>query len=86
MSDVQARAARRRFQRESTTLCGTCGGSGLVVSEDAKAKARVGGKKSYLRSLMKSELSMSERGQLGGRPKDVRLSDLDAVERSASHS
>ena len=83
MSDEQARAARLRFQRESTTLCGTCGGTGLVVSEAVRARAKIGGNQSFLTSLQTGALSMSERGRLGGRPKEPTLADLDAVERGA---
>ena len=52
------------------------------------ARARLGGVRSLLKSFGVGQLSMSERGKLGGRPKELTLSrlalsDLDAVNRGA---
>ena len=83
MTVAQSKAARARFQRDSLEKCQCCGGSGLVVSEAVRAKAKIGGNVSFLKSLQKGELSMSERGKLGGRPKGPTLAELDAVDRGA---
>ena len=39
-----------------------------------------------MRSLQPGGLSMSERGRLGGRPKEVTLADLAAMDRGATPS
>ena len=81
MTAAQRNAARAKFQRDSVEICQCCGGSGLVVSEEVRARAIAGGNKSFLKSLKHGQLSMSERGKLGGRPQEPTLADLDAVDR-----
>ena len=83
MTEAQSKKAKARFARDSTELCASCQGTGRVLSESAVAKAMRGGNASYMTSLQKGELSMSERGKLGGRPKELTLADLDAVDRGA---
>ena len=76
MSDARSRAARRRFQREALECCPTCDGSGVIVRETVKARARKGGVNSFLRSLQPGQLSMVERGRMGGRPKESTIGEL----------
>ena len=56
----------------------------MVFGESSKAWARKGGIKSLLRSFQPGELSMSERGRRGGRPKEPDLSDLIDADRGVS--
>lgn len=81
MTETQSERAKARFERDSTELCAVCQGTGRVLSKSAVAKAKRGGNASYQVSLMKGQLSMSERGKLGGRPRELALADLDAVDR-----
>ena len=84
MSEMQSRAAAQRFKREGLDICPTCNGSGLVVAPSVIARARKGGVASSQRSLHPEQLSMSERGKKGGRPKDPTLASLlDALDRGA---
>ena len=76
MPKTQSRKAKIRFERESLQLCEACHGTGQVLSATALARAKRGGNASYLASLGKGQLSMSERGQRGGRPKELSLEDL----------
>ena len=81
MTRTQSEVGKARFQREALTLCPTCEGSGMVLSETVKERARKGGVHSYLKSLEPGQLSMSERGKKGGRPKEPFLSGLPAIDR-----
>ena len=65
-----------RFHRESKELCRICHGTGLVLVESVTARAKRGGNSSYLVSLISGQLSMSERGSRGGRPREFTLADL----------
>jgi len=47
------------------------------------AKAKRGGNSSYMASLQKEKMSMSERGKLGGRPEELTLTELDVLDRGA---
>ena len=76
MTRAQSDAAQKRYRREALEVCPTCDGTGVVVSESVKAKARRGGVNSFLVSLQPGQQSMAERGAKGGRPKDVILEDL----------
>lgn len=76
MSDAQHTAAKQRFAKESQAQCPACGGSGRVVAESVSARARRGGNASYMSSLKLGRLSMSERGQKGGRPKEPTLQEM----------
>ena len=76
MSTTQSNAARRRFARECLILCAACGGTGRVASESVFARAKRGGNISFLASLGPGRLSMCERGQKGGRPKEPMLQEL----------
>ena len=76
MTRMQSEAAKKRYQRESLERCPTCDGSGVVVCESVKAKARKGGVSSFLRSLEPGQFSMAERGRMGGRPKEPSIDEL----------
>jgi len=58
------------------TICSECGA--LKFTDAARTRSRKGGQAAYLKSLQKGELSMSERGKLGGRPRRLTLAELDA--------
>ena len=83
MSESQSIAARRRFHRDAVEVCAECGGSGLAVTEAERSKAKAGGNHSFVKSLQPGEMSMSERGRLGGRPKEPNLEDLIDRDRGA---
>lgn len=76
MTKSQSKQAKSRFERESTGLCAECHGTGRVLTQSAIAKAKRGGNISFLASLGPGRLSMSERGRLGGRPKDPTLDEM----------
>ena len=73
MTKTQSRRAKTRFEKGSTSLCAVCHGTGRVLSQLAVAKAKRGGNVSYLASLNSGRLSMSDRGKLGGRPRELTL-------------
>ena len=77
---------RRRYRREAEVICGHCHGTGRVTTDTATARSRRGGNTSYLRSLEPGGLSMSERGRLGGRPREATLDNSAAMDRSAGTS
>ena len=72
----RSQAAKRIFERDSIALCPTCHGSGRVLSPKSYARAKRGGHASFLVSLGPGRLSMSERGERGGRPREPTLEDL----------
>ena len=76
MTEAQRIASKRRYQRENEAICPTCGGKGRILTHSARARSRKGGNESYRRSLEPGALSMSERGQRGGRPRALTLEDL----------
>ena len=76
MTLSKSRSAKRRYHRDSLALCPSCHGSGRVLSSSTRARATRGGNSSYLASLGRGRLSMSDRGRLGGRPKEPTLEDL----------
>ena len=76
MSQSRSEAAHRRSERDGHEICPHCDGSGLVVNANIIARARKGGLKSLLRSFQPGELSMSERGRRGGRPKEPTIDEL----------
>lgn len=76
MSAQQQAAARKRYWRESQQPCTACGGSGLVRTDCVVARAKKGGNANVLVSLLPHALSMSDRGRLGGRPKELVLTEV----------
>ena len=76
MTFPRSLAAKRRFDREGQALCPACHGSGRVLSPSVIAKAKRGGNACYLASMGDGQLSMSERGRKGGRPKELTLEDF----------
>ena len=79
MTEVQKRAARKRYHREAEAICPTCDGKGRILTRNARARARKGGNASYLKSLQPGSLTMSERGRKGGRPRAPTRADLVAT-------
>ena len=55
-------------------ICTECGNRKL--NEAVRVRARKAGNAAYLKSLQKGELSMSDRGKLGGRPRNLTLAEL----------
>ena len=86
MSDSQRKGARGRYLREAGALCAHCHGTGRVMTDTSTARSRKGGTASYLGSLQPGGLSMSERGRLGGRPREATLDNSTAMDRSAGTS
>ena len=78
MTEAQSRAAKGRYRRESRARCPRCMGSGVIGTLYAKDRSRKGGNARYQKSLQKGEMSMSEMGKLGGRPRALTLADRDA--------
>ena len=76
MTEKNQKAAKRRYQKEAEEICPTCQGSGRVLNENAKARARKGGNASYLKSLEPGALTMVERGRRGGAPRKPTIEDL----------
>lgn len=74
MTKKQSDAAKRHFD----VICWACGGTGRIINPDMKAKVRAAGNSTYLKSLEAGQMSMSERGRKGGRPKRPKLSELEA--------
>ena len=81
MTEAQSKAAQQRYKRESEVCCPMCDGSGRILSRTVKTRALKGGNSSYLKSLQPGQMSMSERGKRGGRPRLPTLQELR--ERSA---
>ena len=81
MTKAQSQAAQERTKRESEVCCPMCDGSGRIMSRTVKARAVKGGNASYVKSLQPGQMSMSERGKRGGRPRLPTLQELR--ERSA---
>ena len=73
----QREGGRRSWGRRGTEVCPLCGGTGLVTSNSWRAKGRKGGIKSFLVSLQPGQLSMRERGKRGGRPRALRIEDIE---------
>ena len=77
MGKAHQAAAKRRAILLDTEPCPECRGTGRLRTETAHARSKKGGAMSYLNSLQPGQLSMSERGRLGGRPRALTLADLD---------
>ena len=83
MTEGQSNASTTRSRRENEDLCKVCKGTGRVLSRSVLARARRGGNVSYLASLDNEQLSMSERGRLGGRPRELSLDQVRSL--AATH-
>jgi hypothetical protein len=79
MTEVQTRAARKRYHREAEAICPTCDGKGRILTRNTRTRARAGGNASYLKSLQPGSLTMSERGKRGGAPRCPTRADLVAM-------
>ena len=80
MTESQSNQPKIRFERENIELCAVCRGTGRTLSNSALAKARRGGNASFLSSLSPGQLSMSERGRQGGRPRELTLEGLKSMD------
>lgn len=76
MTSARSKAAKRRYARDSEDICPHCGGTGRIKAKTMETRSRKGGNQAYLNSLKPGQLSMSERGKLGGRPKALTLKDV----------
>ena len=76
MTEIQKRAAKKAYRRQAETICPLCDGKGRILSESIRTRARQAGNASYLKSLEPGQISMSERGKRGGRPKEPTLAEL----------
>ena len=86
MSQLRRKVGQHRYRREHEALCTHCDGTGRVTATTVIARSTKGGNRSYLLSLDPDRASMSERGRLGGRPKDMTLGDLAAMDRDTRTS
>ena len=86
MTERQRTAAKERHQREAEVCCPLCDGSGRILSRTVKARAKKGGNAAYLKSLQPEQMSMSERGKLGGAPRLPTWEDLEAGRRQKRSS
>ena len=64
---------------EMYEVCSECGS--LKYTEAARTRSRKGGQATYQKSLQKGEMSMSDRGKLGGRPRRLTLAELLGTDR-----
>ena len=71
----QQAAGHQAYLLHGRDTCPTCDGSGTVTSLDWISKARKGGNAAVEASKRPDQLSMSERGKLGGRPRLPRFED-----------
>lgn len=78
MTLAQKIAAKRRYKREAEVICPLCDGKGRILSRSAQARSRKGGNASYMKSLEAGQLTMSDRGHMGGAP---RLPTIDEIYR-----
>ena len=80
MSKGQSEAAGRRHTREASEeeICPECKGSGRIKGRTVRTRARKGGNASYMRSKGEGQISMSERGRLGGAPRLPTLAQAGA--------
>ena len=76
MTERQRQAAKERYQREAEVCCPMCDGSGRILSRTVKARAKKGGNAAYLKSMEPGQMSMSDRGRRGGRPRALTLESL----------
>jgi len=73
----QREGGHHSWGRHGAEVCPLCKGAGLVTSDAWREKGRKGGVKSFLVSLQPGQLSMCERGKHGGRPRALRIEDLE---------
>ena len=76
MTEAQSTAAKERYRRESDVICPMCDGKGRILSQSVKGRAVKAGNASYRKSLEPGQMSMSERGKLGGRPRAITIESL----------
>ena len=76
MTEAQRRAAKTRFAREAGVCCPLCGGKGRILSRTIRDRGKKGGNAAYLQSLEPGQLSMSDRGKRGGRPRALTIESL----------
>ena len=79
MTAAQSKTAKLRYARGSEGICGHCGGSGRFKAKTMATRSRQGGNQAYLNSLQAGQLSMSERGQMGGRPRRRILANVKQI-------
>jgi hypothetical protein len=68
---------RRSWGKHGAEVCPLCRGTGLITSNAWEEKARKGGIRSFLVSLQHGQLSMSQRGACGGRPRTLKIEDME---------
>lgn len=77
MSKAQSAAAKRRHQRDNHHRCVLCLGRGLQAVPSVHTRAVSGGRASYRKSLERGQVTMKERSQNGGRPRELTLAEMD---------
>lgn len=73
----QRQGGHHSWGRHGAEVCPLCKGTGLIMSNAWREKGRKGGVRSFLVSLEHGQLSMSQRGKHGGRPRALRIEDLE---------
>ena len=76
MTEAQSKAAKERYHRDAEVCCPLCDGKGRILSQSTKSRSKKGGNAAYLKSLEPGQLSMSDRGRRGGRPRALTLASL----------
>ena len=73
----QRQAGRHSWGKHGAEACPLCEGTGLTTSNSWGERARKGGVRSFLTSLQPGQLSMCERGKHGGRPRALKIEDVE---------
>lgn len=74
----QREGGQQSWAKHGRDTCPLCGG--VIASDSWREKARRGGVKSFLISLQPGRLSMRDRGKYGGRPRALKIEDIERRE------
>ena len=88
VSFVERRRGKRWWvgvaeEQTAKRVCTACGGKSRIASPNNASLYRKAGNASYLKSLEPGQMSMRERGRLGGRPHRLTLADIAARDGTA---
>ena len=76
MSARASKSAIHRYRRDYREICPTCKGAGTTTTKDAISRSTKGGNASHRKSLEEGQLSMTERGRMGGAPTKFTIWDI----------
>jgi len=74
---LQSKGGHHSWTKHGAEICPLCGGTGVLASSVWREKGHKGGVRRFLVSLQLGQLSMSERGKRGGRPKALTIEDIE---------